>query len=294
MKPYAEYASTSCRTPASRVPLEIEGREYRFQLGEIDAVVAHVPTCTIGERQARARYGISDQLGDVADLHVVDRAPDVERLVVHILPRRLSHGQNDAANVLDVHQRSPRRAVALEAHLARRCRDGCEVVHDDVDPQARRAPVGRGVAQEGRAEPVVGKRREITLGENFRLAVCRHWRQLGLLGHAPIGARGARGSIETARRGENEALDRGLLGGSGQVHRALVIYRVGSGAVEGTERIVGKSRKTYDRVVAGEIANLNVPDVQREPLAHILGRRFEVAPFVETDVQSVDQMAAGT
>ena len=61
-----------------------------------------------------------DHLGDVADLDVVLVPTDVEGLVVHHLARCLEHGEERAADVLDVHERPPRRAVALPGG-PRRC-----------------------------------------------------------------------------------------------------------------------------------------------------------------------------
>jgi hypothetical protein len=58
-------------------------------------------------------------LGDVPDLHVVLGPADVERLVVDQLARCLEHGEERPADVLDVHQRPPGSAVALQAHLGR-------------------------------------------------------------------------------------------------------------------------------------------------------------------------------
>ena len=57
----------------------------------------------------------------------------------------------------DVDQRAPRRAVALQPHLAPGERGAGEVVDDDVGAQPRARAVGRGVAQVGRAEVVVGE-----------------------------------------------------------------------------------------------------------------------------------------
>ena len=64
--------------------------------------------------------------GDVADLHDVLFAPDVESLVVHDVTAGLEHGESPG-DVLGVHQRAPRAPVALEPHLVPRERRAGEV-----------------------------------------------------------------------------------------------------------------------------------------------------------------------
>ena len=72
------------------------------------------------------------------------------------LPRRLERREAGARHVLDVDERAPRRAVALEPNRAGRDRPADEVVEHDVEPQPRRDAVGGGEAQQDRRE-VVGR-----------------------------------------------------------------------------------------------------------------------------------------
>ena len=130
---------------SSSIPSRTLQRSFRsgnvsFELGEVHTVVTQVRPGAVGERHRRPGHGLADHLGDVADLHVVLVPPDVERLVVDELARGLEHGQERPADVLDVHERPPRRAVAFQAHLPGRQRDGGEVVHHDVQAEPGEAP----------------------------------------------------------------------------------------------------------------------------------------------------------
>src|SRR3546814_11333554 len=60
--------------------------------------------------------------------------------------------QEGAADVLDMDDRAPRRAVALDQHLALAEGLGDQVVQDQVEPHAGRKAVGRCAATEGGGE----------------------------------------------------------------------------------------------------------------------------------------------
>ena len=72
------------------------------------------------------------------DLDHVLVAADVERLIVHIVAR--ASRTANARDVLGMHQRSPRAAVALQANLAAGKSDAGEVVDDDVGAQSGEDP----------------------------------------------------------------------------------------------------------------------------------------------------------
>ena len=78
-----------------------------------------------------------DQLGQLRDAVVLFRSPDVERLVMHELPRRMQHREERPADVLDMYQRSPRGPVALDHDLTRRRGEPDEVVDHQIDAQPR-------------------------------------------------------------------------------------------------------------------------------------------------------------
>jgi hypothetical protein len=99
--------------PEVHVPTEIELREGIREFRKVDAVAAQVGAGTVGERDPRSRHRIAHHVRDLAHLHVVDSATDVERFVVHELARSFEHGQDRATNVLDVNEGPPRRTVAL-------------------------------------------------------------------------------------------------------------------------------------------------------------------------------------
>ena len=212
---------------------------------------------------------LGDDLGDLADRVVLVGRADVEGLVVDQLARRFEHRQRRARDVLDVHERAPRRAVALEHDLAGRVRPADEVVDHDVEAQARRDAVGGRVAQVGRAEGVVGERRDVLLGQHLGLAV---------------GASAARSPAVSSSASAPAALpyrlheekntkrdDAGLLGLRGELGRGDLVDVVGGLRVEVADRVVADRREVQDGVEALEIRDLDVADVLAQRLD--LGRR---------------------
>ena len=91
----------------------------------------------------------------------------------------------------------------------------------------------------------------------------------------PVAAR----AVQAARRGEQEALDAGLLGRLGQAHRRVEVDVVGQIGVEVAERIVGERGEVDDRVEALEVLGAHVAEVDVE-LWDVVGRADEVAPVV--------------
>src|SRR5438105_4877397 len=101
------------------VPLGLERGQLAADLGEIGAVVAFVRSGVLREGDLAARHRLLHDLGDLADPEVLVVAPDVEGLSVHRLAGRGEDGEERAADVLDVDDGSPGRAIALEEDLAR-------------------------------------------------------------------------------------------------------------------------------------------------------------------------------
>jgi hypothetical protein len=67
---------------------------------------------------------------------------------VHELALGLDDGRERAGDVFDVHERAPRRAVALEEDLPRRVRVRDQVVDHEVETDARRPAERGGAAHE--------------------------------------------------------------------------------------------------------------------------------------------------
>src|SRR3954469_14059279 len=123
--------------PTPRGPLRPE-RQGLGDLRAVHAVAARVRAAALGVLDAAVRHDLLDEGGQLVHLEVLLGAPDVERLVVDELERRLERGQKGACDVLDVHDRPPGSAVAHDQHAARRERVTGEVVDDQVAAQARR------------------------------------------------------------------------------------------------------------------------------------------------------------
>ena len=156
------------------------------------------------------------------------------------------HREERPRDVLDVDQRAPRRAVALQAHLAAGEGSAGEVVDDDVSAQARARAVRRGVAQVGRAEVLVGELADALLGHHLALAVRRHRVELAVLGDGAV----AGCAVEAARGREDVPRDAGVPGDLRQVGCAVGVDRVGRVRVEVAERVVGDGGQVHDGVEA--------------------------------------------
>ena len=99
-------------------PLRPERRETAGDLFEADAVGAGVRAGALGELDPAVRHRLAHDLGDLADLEVLVGPSDVEDLAVDGLARRFEHGEEGARDVLDVDERPPGRAVALQVDAA--------------------------------------------------------------------------------------------------------------------------------------------------------------------------------
>ena len=114
-----------------------------------------------------APVDLADDRGDVADLVVLGGGADVERLVMHGFGRRLHQHTECTRDILDVHQRAPRRTVAFQEHLAGGQREPGEVVDHKVTAETLGGAIRRGVAQIGRREIVVGHGGKVLLDEDL-------------------------------------------------------------------------------------------------------------------------------
>src|SRR5262245_10629022 len=119
------------------VPARREPGQRARQLAEVDPVAAGIGARALRVLDRAAGDRLPHQLRDVAHAVVLARPAHVERLSVHEPARGSEHVEARAAEVLDVHERAPRRAVALEPDPARREGPADEIVHDEVAAQAR-------------------------------------------------------------------------------------------------------------------------------------------------------------
>ena len=155
-----------------------------------------------------------------------------------------------------MHQRSPRRSIALDQDLAGGDRVADQVVDHEVGPQAGRQSVGGGVPHVGGAEVVVGERRDVPLGHDLRLAVGSQGVERRLLVEEALAR-----SVQAARRGEDVSLHPPLLGELGQADRGPVVDLVGQVRVQVAQRVVGQSGQVDDGIEPVEVF--------RSDLAHV-------------------------
>ena len=132
--------------------------EHARDLAEVGAVVPLVRAGAVGEGDLAAGHRLLHDLGDLPDPVVLVVPADVEGLGVHRARAgrvRTARKARLMSSMCTIGRQG--RAVALEQHLARGEGPGDEVVEHDVEAQPRRDAVGRGAAQEGGAEGVVGQ-----------------------------------------------------------------------------------------------------------------------------------------
>ena len=126
--------------PCSCGPARPEARQLRRDLLERHAIAAVVRSRR-PDRDLAARETLGDDLRDLADAIVLAVVPDVEDLAVDdrrsALRARTAHR---LADVLDVHDRPPRAAVARHRNLLRSSRQRAKIVEHDVEAHPRRAP----------------------------------------------------------------------------------------------------------------------------------------------------------
>ena len=189
---------------------------------------------------------------------------------MHRLAGRGEDGEERAADVLDVDDGSPGRAIALEEDLARGEGPGDEVVEHDVEAQPGGDPVGGRAAQEDGREGIVGQPRHVALHPNLGLAVSGDRFELRILVDRCIAPR----AVVAARGGEGEAAHAGRLGQPGQPHRGKVVDLVGELGVQVAQWIVGEGGQMDDGIEPAQIGDLE--------LAHILGEGPDrLAPVAE-------------
>src|SRR6516162_2229219 len=100
----------------------------------------------------RAGHRLLYDLRDFPNAIVFGCDADIEYLVMNGLDRCLNGRDECAADVLDMHDWTPRHAVALEQHLATGEGMRGQIIDHQVEPDARGEAVGRRAPQEYRGK----------------------------------------------------------------------------------------------------------------------------------------------
>src|SRR5690606_25977454 len=124
-------------TPA-RGPLRLEGRQRPRDLVEAHPIGSLVGCRVGGQFDPAPRNKACDDLGYVTDAIVVSAVADIESLVPHGLGRRLQNGNESPRDILDMDDRTPRRAVGFQIDQSFRDRPRSQVVQNHIEAQARR------------------------------------------------------------------------------------------------------------------------------------------------------------
>ena len=181
--------------------------------------------------------------------------------------------------------------VAGHGDLFARPRQRTQVVQYDVEAHARRRPVGSRIAQERDAEPVVGKRRDVTFDVDLAVRV----RGLGIGRRRLVEEVAARTDPVHAARGRiDEPLHPGRPGGCGYANGTLVVDAEGDLGPVLAERIVRQLREVNDRIVAREILRhdrAEVPQDRSRRRRHAERIEVQAAIAVETGIESGDVVA---
>src|SRR4029079_307185 len=98
------------------IPLRLEVWQRLVDLVEAYAIAARVRTGVGRERKLAARHDVGDDIGDFANAIILAGAADVEGLIEDLVARCREGGDEGPRNVLDVHDRTPRRAVGLQEY----------------------------------------------------------------------------------------------------------------------------------------------------------------------------------
>ena len=270
-------------------PLAVEARDRGAEAGEVHPVGTRVGTGLAGDPQRRTGHRLDDLVRDLRDRDVVAFGADVERAVVHGLPRRHQRRRERTGDVGGVHQRSPRCAVGQHQHLAGQERVPDQVVQHDVGTQTRRVAERGGVAQVHRREVVVGQLVQVVLHPHLRLRVRGHRAQRRVLADQAVAAGGA---VHRARRRVQEPADTRVTGQAREPGRGAVVDVVGEVRGERAERVVRQCGQVDDRVETLHVGQVHVTQVHRVA-GRVERRRAEQARREQAGVQPHHLVARG-
>ena len=241
------------------------------------AVGARVRSVFPGEHQRAARNSALRRLGQIPHRVVSVLDADIERLGGDEPGRRLHGGDERARNVLHMHYRTPRCAVALYLDFAGGVGAGDQVVEYDVAAQVGGRTEHRGRPQRRHGEAVVAQAHQLALrlplglgigGDGIFLAVVF----LDLAAH--IG-----NAIHTLRGGVYEALHTRLPGTTGERHGAteIDVFREAGGQL--AERVVREPREVHHDIHAVEVLAHDVADILAD-LARNPGIGIQLVAYV--------------
>ena len=176
------------------------------------------------------------------------------------LARRLQHGQERPADVLDVDQRAPRRAVALQPDLPVVIAIAVRLFTTMSSRSRGEAPYAVALRRYVGLKVSSASFGQLLLGQRLGLAVRRDREHLGVLGDGF----GAGRAVQAAGRREHEPLDARVLGRRARrsASRRRFIEYVAA-LFEMPERVVGQRGQADHRVVPRELRGRDVPDVPR-------------------------------
>src|SRR4029077_6951843 len=104
-----------------------------------------------------------------ADRVIIFCVSDVEGLVVDNILGCIKHRPRSPDDVADVHNRTPRRTVALDINTSSCVRGSYEIVKHEIETQPGRRAISRGVSKIGRTKVLIGQLCYVTLDEYLRL-----------------------------------------------------------------------------------------------------------------------------
>src|SRR5579862_5771721 len=104
-------------SPFSRGPLGFETRQYSGDLAEVDAIAALVWAAILCVFDFAVRNSLVNDARQIADLIVFLRAAHIERFAMDQIPGGVQYGNEGAADVFDMHNWPPGRAVAFDVDV---------------------------------------------------------------------------------------------------------------------------------------------------------------------------------
>src|SRR5262249_368583 len=136
----------------ARVPLRLEFRQQPVDLAEVHAITAGIRAAILRVLDPASGNRLSHNLRQVPDLVILLRLSHVEGFAVYHFPWSIQHSDKGAGDVLNVHDRTPRSAIALDVNASRSQRPRHQIVEHEIEAQPGRYSVGGGVTKESWAE----------------------------------------------------------------------------------------------------------------------------------------------
>src|SRR5262249_40591006 len=93
------------------IPSRLEFRQTLADLLEAHAIGSFIGTGIVRKLDGTVRHNAGDDLGQIPDAIIVGSLADIEGFIEDPLGGRLQRGDEGAGDVLDVHDRTPWRAV---------------------------------------------------------------------------------------------------------------------------------------------------------------------------------------